>query len=320
MVNLMRKYQQTLMLVVTVLVIISFVYLYNGSRGADRAVTDRVGTIYGTNIRSVEYSREERKFRICQPLGLVDLWSSLVGREARSEEEAVENFVWNTFVLRHEADALGIQASEEDVLTTIQKVPDFQTNGVYDSSKFKNFIQNIAPLGLTAGDVEKLVRDHIRLIKLKALVGSTLNATPEEVRSIFDRRSQKTAVSFVRLKLEDFTKDVKVSDEDVKQRYEERKDTLKSEELRKVKYVGFTMPPSDTPVIGKERTAQMSKLVDRAQEFALAMTEKGASFEEAAKKFEVPAKETAEFSVLTPPPELSQIGELGSAVFEKLTT
>ncbi|MDB6152267.1 MAG: hypothetical protein JWL90_720 [Chthoniobacteraceae bacterium] len=320
MVKLMRKYQQNLMLLVTVLVIISFVYLFNGQRGADRTASDRAGSVYGVNVRTGEYSREARKFNLCQPLRLVELFSTLVGREARTEDEAIESFVWNIFVLRHEADALGIQASDDEVLAIIQKVPDFQTSGAYDSSKFNNFIRNIGgPNGLGGDDVEALIRDEIRLGKLKTLVGSTVGAVPSEVRDIFERRNQKTEASFVRLKLEDFTKAVQITDEDLKKLYEERKDNLKSDELRKVKYVAFTLEKTEPPLKGKDRVAQMSKLADRAQDFALAMVEKGANFDEVAKKFEVPVKETAEFSMQTPPPELAQAQELGSNVFEKIT-
>lgn len=320
MVNLMRKHQQTLMLVVTIIVIIAFIWLYNDTRRYDRSGADRVGTIYGRGVTMAQYSREARKFDVCRGLGLVELWSTLIGNEARDEAQATEAFVWNTMVLRHEADGLGIQPTDDDVFAAVQLLPAFQTNGVYDSSKFVNFTQNMLNArGLTEEQILELVRDDIRLSKMKALVGSTVAAAPSEVRSMFERRSQKTELSFVRLMTEDVAKEVKVTDDEVKKLFEERKETLKSDEMRKVKVAGFTMETVEKPLAGKERATAMSKLGDKAQEFAIAMTEAGAKLDEVAKKFGVEVKETADFSMDDPPKELGQSEEAAQAIFQKLT-
>src|SRR4030095_7083926 len=46
MVNLMRKYQQTLLLIITILVIIAFAWLYNDYKLGGRGHEDRVGMVY----------------------------------------------------------------------------------------------------------------------------------------------------------------------------------------------------------------------------------------------------------------------------------
>ncbi len=319
MVNLMRKHQQTLMLAVTILVIVAFIWLYNDHRFDRGAGVDRVGIVYGNGVTMAQYQREARKFDVCRALGLVELWSTLIGSEARDESEATSAFVWNTFVLRHEADALGIQPTDDEVVGAVQKLPAFQTNGVYDSSKYIEFTQKmLSARGLSAEQMEELVRDDIRLQKMKALVGSTVAAAPSEVREMYEQRSQKTEVSLVKLTTDDFAKEVKVTDEDVKKLYEERKESLKSEEMRKAKIAAFTLEKEEKPLSGKERTAALSKLGDKAQDFAVAMTEPNAKLDEVAKKFEVELKESPEFSVDDPPSEIGQSEEAAQTVF-KLT-
>jgi hypothetical protein len=45
----------------------------------------------------------------------------------------------------------------------------------------------------------------------------------------------------VKIKEEDVAKEVNVSEEDVKKAFEERKDSLKTEEMRKAKFVSFIL-------------------------------------------------------------------------------
>ncbi len=318
MVNLMRRYQQAVMMVVTVVVIISFVWFYNGNT-SQRSRADRVGTLYNRPVGMAEYSRESRKFEICRALGLYELWTTLIGRQARTESEAVESFVWNSLVLRHQANALGLSCTDEEVIAAVQKLPSFQTNGAYDSTKYNNLVQNIASRGFTADVVEDLVRDDLFLTKLKNLVGTSVHAAPSEVRSLFERRNQKSEISYVKLNKEDFLKAAQVSEEDLKKIFEERKNTLNTEELRKVRFLAFTLPKAEKPLEGKQRVAEMSKLADRAQEFSVAMAEKDAKIEEAAKKFGVSITDSTEFTLENLPAGFAQSEAAAQTIFEKLT-
>src|SRR5207237_3368880 len=106
--------------------------------------------------------------------------------------------------------------------------------------------------------------------------------------------------------------------EDVKKLYEERKAGLKSDELRKVKYAAFILPTTDKPLENKERVEALAKLSKQAEDFSVAMTEKGAKFEEQAAKFGVKVEETPEFPMSQAPTQLGSAPEAARAAF-KLT-
>jgi peptidyl-prolyl cis-trans isomerase D len=106
----------------------------------------------------------------------------------------------NTLVLRHEADALGITTTDDEIVTAIQQLPVFQTNGAYDSSKYNQFISNVlAPNGFSADQLEEIIRDRTRLEKLKGLIGATVPAPANEVRSTYEMRNRKTELSYVQV-------------------------------------------------------------------------------------------------------------------------
>lgn len=319
MVSLFRKHQQFMMIFITIIVIIAFVWLYDPtSRNPGRNPNDAVGQIYDRTVSFADFQRGARKLQICGELGLHELYRTLT-TDARNQNQQVTNFVFNNLVLRHEAEALSLMPSDEEVVEAIKALPAFQTNGAYDSNKYNSFIQRLASFGFTAQQIEESVQDELRLKKLKQLLGSTITAAPSEVRLMFERRNQKSELSYVTLSSEEVAKTIQVTDDDVKKAFEERKDTLKTDELRKVKFVSFVLSEEQKKLEGKEKGAAMQKLVDRAEEFALAMTMPDANFDAVAQKFGVPVAESPLFPPNAPPKELGESHEVAAVAFTKLT-
>lgn len=340
MVNLFRRFQQPLLIGLTIFTIISFVVLYNlpSTRNGNYR-TDSVGVIYGRNVSQPEYQRAGRRWEVCYALRLTDLAFGLAGN-AQNKNQAAENFVWNSMVLRHEAEALGIMSAnpekgERDVLAAevqarIVKMPVFQTNGKFDLVQYNMAVENLlSPNGFTTGDLEDMIIDDIRLEKVKAVIGGTVAPTPQQLRDVFTQRNQKVEVSVVRFKLDDFKNAAQITDDDLKKLYEERKASLKTPEKRKVKYVEFSLPKPEKdakPLIGEERGKALEQAMNSAQSLAQAMAAKGADLTaEVAKvnaspdlKTKLEVKESPLFEEAKVPAELGGSERVGEAAF-KLT-
>jgi peptidyl-prolyl cis-trans isomerase D len=323
MVNIFRRYQQPLMILVTLVTIISFALLYSHSDFLDKGGSSRGGTIYGRTVPLVQAQRAFRKGELCRQLAqeemyqskrtLSDLYESL----AINRQEAKENFTWNSIILKHEAELLGVVPTEDEIFEATQALPTFQTNGAYDSSKYAMISQNVLPhMGFTTDDLAELVGDSLRLQKIKALLGSTVVPSESEIRESYTRVAQKTEASVVRFKLDDFLAATQVPEEDVKKLYEERKGSLKTDELRKVKYVAFTLPTTDKPLEGKERTDKLTALQKQAEDFSVAMTDKNAKFDEVAQKSGAKIQESPDFSIAKPPEALEASSDVAGAAFK----
>lgn len=318
MVNLMRKYRQQLLSVITVIIIISFAWLYNDYRIGGRGGEGKVGTIYENDIHLTDYQRGLRRMQMCQELGMFELVGSLAGN-ARTMDEAQPNFVFGTYVLHHEAKALGLNPTTQEVVEAIKALPVFQTNGVFDKSKYELYTQRLASFGFTTDQIEDAVRDNLRVEKLKGLLGSTLAPVPSELRKAFAEENQKVEISLVRLKEEDFAKDVQISDEDLKKAFEERKAGFQTEQMRKVKALAFTLTEEQKKLEGRERGAALQAVMEKANDVAVAMTKKDAKLEEVAAKAGAKIIETPEFSRGAPPKELGESSAATAAAFDKLT-
>ncbi|HET6407874.1 MAG TPA: SurA N-terminal domain-containing protein, partial [Chthoniobacteraceae bacterium] len=226
MVNLMRRYQQTLLMIVTVLIIISFAWLYTDYQGGGARGDDALGHIYDRPVRIGEFQRSLRRMQLARELGMNELVRALTAN-ARSEQEFQTNYVFNSYVLRHETDAMGLVPTAAEVIEETKKMPVFQTNGQFDPNKYNLIVQNMGSMGFDASALEEIVGDSLRFKKLNSLFTTTIAASPASARELFERRNQKTDVSLVRLNEEDVAKTIQISEEDLKKAFEERKDTLK---------------------------------------------------------------------------------------------
>src|SRR5690606_32528031 len=103
-------------------------------------------------------------------LNLNDLLVGLVGN-ASDQGRAVENFVWNSLIVEHESERLGVAPTDSDVADAIKALPAFQTNGQFDPVKYQEFVQEmLMPRGFTDTQIEELLRDNLRTRKLMELI------------------------------------------------------------------------------------------------------------------------------------------------------
>src|ERR1041385_7125323 len=112
MVHLLRRFQQPLMIAITLLVIVSFTWFYSRNDFLDKTGAGRYATIYGRAVSFAQAQRIGRKFDLAQELGLDDLVQSLAVRR----QDARENFIWNDMVLKHESERLGVEPSSDEVV------------------------------------------------------------------------------------------------------------------------------------------------------------------------------------------------------------
>ena len=319
MVNHLRKHQQTLLIIITILVIASFIYYWNGSqggRGGGFATGNTIATLNGEKITDVDYQRDARKCQVAISLGLVDLVRGLAGN-ADSEGQAIQNYVWNSRVLRHEADRLQIVPDDAAAQQELMKVPAFQTNGQFDGAKLKLFVDDKLPSkGFTDAVIDDLMRDVVRMNKIKELIGSSVDISPSELRSRYLEENQKMNLSVVRLNTSDLEKGMAISDADAQKEFNQRKDQFKSEEQRKVQVAAFELTESQKALKGKERTDALQSLGNKAWEFTQAMLGQGASFPDLARKAGAMLTMSGNFTASQPDPAFSNVPALAANAFQ----
>ena len=296
MVNLMRSNQRWLMIVISVLVLISFLWFFSSSARIDRTGgSDRAGSIYGRPLTVTELQRADRQLRTAAELGLSHVASSELTQSAQSENDALVN----QLVMQHQADAFGILPTEAEADEAAQKLPAFRgPGGAFDPAVKDAFVaEHLSPRGFTEGQVLDLVRRDLQYAKLREVLDAAVFVTPNEVRTAFEQYFSKTEASVVRFKTADLPAAAEPTDEEIKKAYDAQTGQYQQPERRKVQYVRFGLDDAQKKLAGKERMDVLKPLSDRAVAFLEKLNDaKGKEdFPALAQAAGLEVKETAEF-------------------------
>lgn len=294
---------------------IPFIFYFQKSDFGAKRVSD-LGRIYDRPVTQVEYTRNARLMNLARGLGL-SLGNDLMMSNVQSENDMYVEFTWNRLVLRHEAEQLGIRPNSSEITSFVKTLPRFQSEGAFGPDKYDEFTTTTLPvLGFTEAQIEEIVSDQLTLNRVKELIGTGAQASESDSAENYEKLYGKMDVAVVRLRDEDFEKDVKISDEEVAKYYEAHQAQLKSEEKRRVEFVTFELAEDEKKLTGKDRVDPLQKVADHANDFTQALLEKDANFGEIAGKFKSPVVSTGEFTTTVPDPKLAVNPQLTQYAFQ----
>jgi hypothetical protein len=316
MMKLLRRHKDWLMIVIAILAIpFVFYFVQRPDYGAMRS--DRFARIYDRSVPMLEAQQMVRLLGLAQALGMSEFVQTLTAGAGSNQNQASVQFIINLLVLRHEAQRLGLRPSASETAEVVRKLPAFQSDSGFDMNKFSEFVRNgLGPMGLGEEHIEQLVRDELSLNEIKRLLAAGIPVSKGELDETFQRGYDKFYVTVIRFRSPDFANSITVTDEDVQKFYDAHKAELKSDEKRKVQFVQLGLTEEQKKLTGKDRIDALQKLADRATDFTQALLEKGADFKQAAGKFQLPVRETGEFTAAAPDPQLKVDPQLGAAAFK----
>ena len=314
MITILRKHHRWLMIVIAILAV-PFVFYFNQTDFGAQRSTD-LGRIYDRPVTQVEFTRNARILNLSSTLGLT-LGQDLMMSNVASESEMYVEFTWNRLTFLHEAEQLGIRPSPREITDYVKTLARFRTDGNFDLNKYNDFTKSTLPsLGLNEAQLEEAISDQLALNRLKDLLGIGMQVSESESKENYEKAYGKMDVTVVRLRNEDFEKDVKTTDEDISKYFEAHKAELKSEEKRKVEFVTFAMTEGEKNLTGRERVDALQKVADHANDFSQALLEKDATFEAVASKFQIPVTATGEFTAVAPDPKFAGNPQLSQYAFQ----
>src|SRR5256714_8469416 len=315
MIKILGKHRTWLMIVIAILALPFCLYFVKSDTSQIR--NDEFIKIYGRKVTMTEAHRDARLYELSRLLGVSDLSDGLAPGSGNDDQKVV-TFIINLMVLRHEAERLGIQPSDAEIVETVKNFPGFQGPSGFDSAKYDQVERTILPsLGFTDEQLRELAHDERCLKRIKTVVTSGVTILESERKSNYEQLYGKNFVSVVRVRSADFFKEIKVSDDDIKKYYEAHKTELKTEEKRKVEFVRLALSDEQKKLKDKERIDMLQKLADRANDVSQALLDKG-DFRQVADKFQLPVETTGEFTMSAPDPKLKADPQLNQAAF-KLT-
>jgi len=248
----------------------------------------QVGEVYGKKISVQEFQALMEEYQ--QVLKMTQ------GRENLSEEELnqVKDMVWNTYVqtalVEHEAEELGLTVTDQELQNVLKEGTNpmlaqtpfvNQQTGRFDANQLKKFLADYKQIQSTNPQaaeqyqtiykywtfIEKSLRQQLLSQKYQALLASELLSNPIEAKMAFKDMNEEADIQLAAFPYSSVKEsDVKVSDADLKAKYDEKKDMFRQYvETRDIKYVSLQVTAS-----AADRQATQKQITEYAQQLSTA--------------------------------------------------
>lgn len=147
---------------------------------------------------------------------------------------ALQQLVENK-LLAQEARELGFYVSDEELSRSIISNPAFQIDGNFIGPEaYRNTIRQA--LNIDLGEFEKTYREDLLITKLRELINSSIKISEDELYNIYKVQKENVSLYYAEFKTENFTDTASISDDEIKEHYNNNKEYFLTPEERKIKF------------------------------------------------------------------------------------
>jgi peptidyl-prolyl cis-trans isomerase D len=233
MLSLMRKHAGTWMIkVILGAIVVVFVFWGVGSYRSRQS--GRVAKVNGTVITLSDYRESYNNLieQVRRSFGN-NLNEELI-QMLQLRKRALDQLVDKALMLQA-AEKLKLTVSDEELAEFIKNIGAFQTAGVFDSGRYINTLNKNR---LTPEEFEVQQREALILNKLQALIAGSIKVSDLEARQWYIRNNAEVDINYLVLEPQRY-KDIKLTDEEIRNYFEQHKDFYKTDPTIKVRYLYF---------------------------------------------------------------------------------
>lgn len=232
---LMRRHRRWLYIFLW-LVIAAFIILYIPALTTEGQGTpgEAVVTVGGLPVSVGEFQRTYLRQRQMYDRLYQGRLDENMLRQMGLEEQVLDSLVGDRLV-ELESRRLGVSVSDEALARAIATAPEFQDDGRFIGTE--EIRRRLELQGLSEEDFEQGLRRQLLRQSLESLVGAPVSVSDAEVEREFRRRTEQVKLEYVLADAARFKAAIQPGADEIKARFEAKKDTYKIPERRVVSYV-----------------------------------------------------------------------------------
>ncbi len=219
--NVLVKHSKVLFGIITILIIISFVWFL--TPGADGSLffsqkSNTAGEVFGKSVSISDLKKAGETYMLVQA---PDVYAQNPAAVRHISDNLRELDLFQFAAIAKSAEIQGIAASDAEVKKFIASRPAFQVDGKFSQAAYDAFKQNcLEPMGYTFESFENAVRTMLMIEKFQMSAANGVVVTDDEVEHIAKNAANKVTVREISFSAEDYKKFVKLTDADVKAAYD----------------------------------------------------------------------------------------------------
>jgi peptidyl-prolyl cis-trans isomerase D len=224
----------------TAKIILGFIILTFAVAGIgsySNSVDTSVADVNGDKISQDEFNKayQAQRNRMAQQFGeMFETLSADPSYMSNFRNGVVDNLI-NQKLIDQNTEALAIRVADQRIKSTIQNMPEFQIDGVFDNNRYLAMI-NQAGFYQSADFRDYLRTEMTRRQLTQALVASEFSL-PYQENMFTTLQNQQRDIRFATINAEQFKASIELSDEEVNDYYLANKSRFENQEQVKVNYI-----------------------------------------------------------------------------------
>ena len=242
MLDLMRRKKRlkaVLWLVIIGLALGMLLFFVPGGQMGDPGMGSSAATVDGQPILLKDYWQTYRRVLENYSAGGRNRLDSEMIRALGIGRMALDSLI-ATKVVDYEARRMGLTVTPEELRRAIEAYPGFQDRGSFIG--VDRYRALLAANNLTVTDFEDSVRNSLLGRKLQNVVADSVDVSDKELREEFTRQNQEAQVQFAVLRKDDFKKQVKPTEPDLRAYFDKNREKYFVKEQRKAQYILLSIP------------------------------------------------------------------------------
>lgn len=263
MLDFLRKRRRSWVVTILLGVIVFVFVLWGVGSYVNEPRLDSVAVVNGEVISQREFEMRYQRF--------IELYRDLFKGALTQEtirglnlKSAILEELVQRRLLMQEARRLGLEMTDEELMDSIARLPDFQVNGRFNKNRY---LQALRSRRLTPGQYEIERREQITIQKLYDIIQDTVHVTEAEVRDRYRLEQERINLYFIRLSASDFMPQAQVTAEEMKSYYERNREALKEPLRVQVEYLAYPFDHFSSKVQVSEKEIEEFYKINREGKF-----------------------------------------------------
>jgi peptidyl-prolyl cis-trans isomerase D len=171
-----------IMWTILVLIIVTFLFFGIYPAGDGRGVA---ATVNGDVISATEVNRVYRNLYETYRQIFKDQFTDVMAKNLRSQ--ALRELVQSRLLIQ-EAARIGIRVSDDEVRSSIMRIPAFSPKGTFDKATYERYLDYV---NQKPSSFEEMQRESLLKQKMERIIEEGVDVTDEEARAAYASRSPK---------------------------------------------------------------------------------------------------------------------------------
>ncbi len=234
MLKFFRKHARGWFMLLFMAIIIFVFVLYFGTDRGSRAA-DALAIVDGVQISESEYYNEYSKMTDVVKARYGGRLTADMLKQMDLKKAAYDNLI-NRQIIIAKANDLKLQVSDDELRQMITEMPALQTDGKFDSYKYKQLLRYNK---LTAEDFEASQKVNLAAGKIETIIREGIKVSDQEVLDLYTLQNQKINLLFVQISAADITRQINPSTSDLEKYLKNNSNAFRIPEQVKIKYLYF---------------------------------------------------------------------------------